>query len=77
MSWVLFLEVFISILQVGTLGDTSGESFISFPDVLFYGHAPHSLIGQCQGKVVFSYCIWSWQSSPGFAAFLGLELKHN
>ena len=29
------------------------------------------------GQRVISHCSWSWHHAPGFAAFLGLELKHN
>lgn len=38
--------------------------------------APWSLpIGQCHDDV--SHHSWSWCHPPGFAAFLGLELKYN
>ena len=42
-SWVHCLRAFISLLQVGILGEVSGEGFnrifISFPGVLFQGCA--------------------------------------
>ena len=41
----LCLEAFFSLLQVGLLGEVSGEGFsricISFPGVLFQGHGLH------------------------------------
>ena len=43
--WVLPLEVFLSLLHMGVLGEVSGESFsrlfISFPGVPFQGHGLH------------------------------------
>ena len=58
------LKVFLSLLQLGTLGEFSGEDlnkiFICFPGVSFQGHG--SMIGQHQGRGSLVTTV-----GPGFA----------
>ena len=60
-SLVLCLEAFISLLQVGILGELAGEGFSTVflicPGVPFQG--------------VFGHCSGTWCHPPGFADFSG------
>ena len=72
-GWVLYPEAFISFLGI------SGEGFsrisIGSPGVSFQGCV--STDWSVAGQGALSHCSWFWHCPPGFAAFLGLELKHN
>lgn len=70
--WV-FLWRRSSLLPVAVLGAGFSRTFISPPRVSFQGRGLHWWFSG--GRGVFSHCIWFWCPQPGFAAFLGLELK--
>ena len=71
--WVLCPEAFLSLLQAGILGEVSG----GFSRCALSG-SWSPLIGQHQGRVVVVTAAGPGVAHlPGFAAFLGLELKCN
>ena len=63
-------QAFISFLQAGILGKASALQVRPFRVMVLTGWS-------VTGQGAFSHCSWSWSSSPGFAAFLGLGLKYN
>ena len=78
-NWVLCLEFLISFSQVGILGKASGEGFnrIFISSVLQVGTFRVTVFTDWsvtrQGSLVTALV---WHCPPGFAAFLGLDLKH-
>ena len=77
-DWVLYLEAFLSLLQVGILGRSQGRVSTEYSSVFqvcpFRGMV--STDWSVPGQGIISHCSWSWCHTPGFAAFLGLELKY-
>ena len=76
------MRVFISLLQAETIGEVSAEDlnriFIIFPGVFFQGYGLHWLVGTRAGGHYLMQLVLRqpWHHLSGFAAFLGLELKH-
>ena len=70
LCWVLCLEAFIFLAGRNLWG-----GFIISSGVPFLGHGLLWLVSARAS--VFSHCSWFWHHPPGFAAFLGLDLKHN
>ena len=66
-------------LKAGSLGAVLGAGLNKIV-ICFSRCAPSGswslLIGQRQGRAI-SHCSWVWHRPPGFAAFLGLGLKHS
>ena len=69
----------LSFLQVGILGEVSGEGFTEYSSV--FQVCPYRILvatdWSVTGQGVFSHCTWFWLHPPGFAAFLGLDLNYN
>ena len=60
----------------GRLRGDLDRMFISFSRCILSGlWSP--LMSQHQGRGVISHSSWTWHCPPGFAAFLGLELRYN
>ena len=79
MHWVLCLEAFCSLLQAGILGEASGEVSAEYSSVFQVGpfRVMVSTDWSVTGQGVISHSSWSRHHPPGFAAFLGLELKYS